>query len=132
DDVRVVSCSFARLETPAAALEVALRDLFAEADAGRHAVSVRDVLEIFPDLGAGREGPGPGRIGLEGVRVQVRRHVAGEAGIGIFAPGAADAVGLFVDAVIPILRRGQLDGRQYARHAGADDDDPKIALICRF
>jgi hypothetical protein len=62
----------------------------------------------------------------------VRRHVAGESGIGVFAPGAADAVGLFVDRVIPILRRVQLDGRQDAGHAGPDDDDSQVTLICRF
>src|SRR5207245_4277727 len=40
DDVGIVPGPFPRLQVPAAALEFALRDLFAEADAGRHAVPV--------------------------------------------------------------------------------------------
>ncbi len=50
---------------------------------------VGEALEVGVDLRAVGVAMGPVRIGLEGVGVEVGRHVAGEPGVAVLAPGAA-------------------------------------------
>ena len=114
---------------PAPVLELAVGDGFVEVDLRGHAVFIRYPLEVGANLRAGGEGLRPVGIGLEGIGVEMRRHVAGDAGIGVLAPGAANAVGFLVDGVVGVTRLPQLDGGENAGHAGADDDDARIAVI---
>jgi len=83
-----------------------------------------DLLEVGEDLGLSGERPRPIRLGREREGVEVRRDVAGETGISVAAPRAADAFGLFedhevLDAGLPQSHRGA-----DAPGAGTDDGDP--------
>src|SRR3954453_20665631 len=80
-------------------------------------------LEIGEDLLAGRGAARPLGVGVERERVEGRRNVAGEAGVGVVAPDAADRGGLLEDGerVDPCL--SQLDSEPDAAEAGADDRD---------
>ena len=93
---------------------------------GVDAVAARDVLEVGLDLGARREAMAPLRVRREGVAVEVRGHVAGDARVGVLAPGPAEAIGLLVDREVVEAGLLQLDRAEDARHAGADDDDARL------
>ena len=94
----------------------------AEPEDVAQARALDDALEIALDLGAGRELRRPGRIEVIGQAVEVRGHIAGDAGVGVLAPGAAGAVGAFEhdDLVAGGTCR---EGRRDAGEPGADDDD---------
>ncbi len=77
-------------ERPAPARPLRGGDLGAVPDAGAQPVAVGDVLEVGADLGLRGELAAPVRVGREGERVEVRLHVAGAAGVGVVAPGAAE------------------------------------------
>src|SRR5690606_6595438 len=68
----------------------------------------------------------PVRIGREGVRVQMRGHVAGRAGVGVVAPGAADIVAALEHQIIgaPLLLKR--DRQAEAGEPAADDDGPDV------
>src|SRR3546814_3267687 len=89
-------------------------------------VRIRLSFEIGEDFGLHREHPRPARVGCEAVAVEMARNIARAAGLGVVAPGAADAVDLFedheiVDPALPQPDRGEQHG-----HAGADDDDDRV------
>src|SRR4051794_27830036 len=50
----------------------------------------------------------------------MRRDVARQAGVGVLAPRAADAVGLLVNGEVILARFGELDRAEDARHPCAD------------
>src|SRR4051812_26491973 len=91
-DIDVIGVTRLRLEVPATGRERAVRDLFVEPRVLDDAVLARDPLEVRADLGAGRESAAPLGRQRERVRVEVRRNVAREAGIGVLAPGPAELV----------------------------------------
>ena len=64
-------------------------DVRIELDVPAQPVFLGDPLEVVPDLGLVGERVAPVGLGLEGERVQVRRDVAGAAGITVVAPRAA-------------------------------------------
>jgi hypothetical protein len=57
----------------------------------------------------------------------VRRHVAGQARVGVLAPGTAQALGLLVDGVVVEAGLLQLDGREDAGHSRTDDEEAEVA-----
>ena len=69
----------------------------AEAQMRREAAPGDDALEVGEDVGLRGEGALPVGFRLRRDGIEVRRDVAGAAGIGVVAPGAADAVGLLQD-----------------------------------
>ena len=79
--------------------------------------------------GPGREPVAPVRVQGERVGVEVRRHVAGEARVGVLAPRAADAVGLLVDGEVVVAGLAQLDRAEDPGHARADDRDAQLAVV---
>jgi hypothetical protein len=88
-----------------------------------HVEAVDAVAHVVPDLALRGERAGPLGIEGEGERVEVGRDVAGGAGVGVVAPGAAEVVAAVEhDEVV------DAHGAQAGRHAdagepGADDDD---------
>src|SRR5690606_27500491 len=78
-------------------------------------------LEVRPDLGAGGEATAPCRIRHERVAVEVRGDVAGDPGVDVVAPGAAEGVTALEDEQVAAARAVELDRRAEAREAGADD-----------
>ena len=80
-----------------------------------------DPLQVGADLGLPAEDVRPVRVRREGEGVQVARHVAGAAGVGVVAPGAPDGGRPLehhevLDALLPQPDRGA-----DAREAAADD-----------
>src|SRR5262245_58568491 len=65
----------------------------------------------------------PFGVECERIAVEVRRHVAGQAGIGVLAPGSAETVGLLIDDDVIVAGLAQLDGGKDARHPGPDDGE---------
>ena len=86
-------------------------------------MAARDVLDVALDLGLQREPPAPAGVPRKRVRVEVTRHVAGRAGVGVLVPHAAHALaalehGDVVDAGAPQGDRGA-----DAAESGTDDRD---------
>ena len=75
-------------------------DRVAEPDVPLDVPVAGDLLEVRLDLGAGRVAVAPLGIEREGVAVEVRGDVAGDAGVGVLPPGAAQPVGLLVDGEV--------------------------------
>ncbi len=96
------------------------------AQVAAQAVALGDVELVPPDLGLAGERPRPVRVGGERERVHVRRHVAGAAGVGVVAPGAAEvARGLeHHEVVLAVLE--QADRDSHAGEAAADDRDADL------
>ena len=97
--------------------------LGARPDAVEHAVAARDVLEVGLDLRLRRVAARPARVGLERELVEVRRHVAGRAGIGVVVPDAADALALLEHGDVVVAGAPQHHDRADAGEAAADDGD---------
>ncbi len=110
-------------ELPVVARPLAAGHGITEADQRGDAVAVGDIGEVLLDLLAGRREVTPLRVEGEGVAVDVRRHVAGDAGIGVLAPGAADPIGLFEHGHV-VAGLAQLDRGEDARHPRTDDGRP--------
>ena len=132
DEVRLVGRSVGELEPPAAALEGAAGHLAAVADERVDPPAPRDVLEVREDLRPRREAMAPLGIERERVAVEVRRHVAGQAGIRVLAPGPAETVGLLVDDDVVVARLAELDGGEDAGHAGPDDGEAHSPTSARI
>ena len=111
---------------PARAVPFQVGDLRAEADAVAEAVAVGDVLQVRPDLGLAGEQPRPVRVGGEGERVEVALHVAGAAGVGVVAPGAAEALPLLQHQEVGAAGLGQPHRRPQPGEPAADDDDVHV------
>jgi hypothetical protein len=82
-----------------------------------HAKVVGDLLQVRPDLRLPAVDVRPVRVRREGEGVEVARHVAGAAGIGVVAPGAADAAGALQQDEV-------LDPPPLEGHRGADPGEP--------
>jgi hypothetical protein len=119
--------AIAQAYVPLRAVPARLGDLAAEADELQQPVLAADPLEVALDLLAASEAPVPLGIGLEAVGIGRRVHVAGDIGVGVLAPGAAELRGLLVDAEIGIARFLEPDRHQQARHPGADDHHTRLA-----
>src|SRR5439155_18328544 len=125
DDVGLDRLARGGLQPPAPGVLVERRlgDVRAEAQVVVQAVLGDAVLEVREDLLARGEPPGPVALGLEGERVQVRGDVAGEAGVRVVAPHAADALGAVEDRERLHPRAPQGDAHADAGEAAADDGD---------
>ena len=103
--------------------------LGAEPDVAAHVVLVGDVMDVIEDGRLPGEAMRPARVGLEGVGVERRRHIARRARIGVLPPDAADVVGLLEDddVVVPALL--QLDGGGKAAEPRSDDGDRRLHVL---
>jgi len=110
------------LETqlPAAVHELCAGGLAVEPGEPVDTVFAGGSLKILLDLRTGRQMAGPLGVALEAIGVMVGRHIAGEAGIGVLAPGAADAIGFFINRKVGKAGLAQLDAGENPRHARAD------------
>ena len=107
-------------------------DVRIELDVAAQPVFLGDSLEVVPDLGLIGERVLPVGLGLERERVQVRRDVAGAAGVTVVAPRAADVVELLQDDEVHALLL-QLDRHSQAGEAGPDDDGAGVdGLVWRM
>jgi hypothetical protein len=100
-----------------------LVDVLVEAEMIGHAEAVDAVADVVPDLALGGKRARPLRVEGERVGVQVRRHVAGCARIGVVAPSPAEVVTAVEHDKIVDPHLAHPDGHPDAREAGADDDD---------
>ena len=110
-----------RLHRPAARALVEHRahHLLLQADLRAQAVLLGHVQDVLLDLVPRRVALGPLRAGRKRVRVHVRLHIAGRAGVLVVTPGAAHVVPLFQDHEIGDARLLQLDGHAQATETGA-------------
>ena len=121
-----------RLQVPTAVDELAPVDALAESHAVDHPVVPRHPFEVRVDLRTGRERVAPLGVGRERIRVEVRRHVARDTGIGVVPPRTADPVALLVDHDVVEPGLGQLDGGQDAGHPGADHGKSQRSSVLRI
>ena len=84
-------------------------------------------LDVGLDLRLRGEGPRPVGVGREGVRVELARHVALRAGVGVVAPGAADVVALLDHHEVGLTGLLELDRRTEPGEAGPDDQVVDLA-----
>ena len=94
---------------------------------GRQALVGRDPAQVVADLGLGREGRAPVRVGREGERVDVAGHVAATARVGVLAPGAADLARPLEDDEVVAAGALQPAGHREAGEAAADDRDLDVS-----
>ena len=83
--------------------------------------SLGDLLDVGLDLRLRGEGHRPVGVGREGEGVELARHVAGRAGVGVVAPGAADVGALLDDDEVALAVLLQLDRGAQTGEPGADD-----------
>ena len=86
----------------------------------------RAVAQVVPDLRLGREGAAPARVRLEGEGVEMRGDVAGAAGIGVVAPGAAEVARPLQDHEVVHAGLLQADAAADAREAAARDREANM------
>ena len=129
DDVDLVAVTARGIEPPAAVRERARGDFVAEPHVADDVVVARNPLEVAVDLGPGRVAVAPLRCEREGVRVEMRRHVARETGIRVLAPRAAQAITLLVHGEVGESGFVELDGAEDAGHAGADDCEAHQGIL---
>src|SRR5690606_27567550 len=117
-----------RADLPARGLRVPARagDIAAEQVPVEHLVLLGHRADVGLDLALPGERTRPVRIGREGVRVQMRGHVAGRAGVGVVAPGAADIVAALEHQIIGAPLLLQPDRQAEAGEPAADDDGPDV------
>ena len=130
-NVGVVTATGGGGQAPPTVGELARRDLLAEVHDVTDAPPGCHAFEVGLDLVTGREAVGPLGVRFERVGVGVRRHVTGDAGVGVLAPRAADPVGLLVDDHVVVARFVQLDGGEDPRHARSDDGEPHRSCSSR-
>ena len=92
-----------------------------EAEAVERAGALGGAPEVGLDLRLRGERHRPVGVGRERVRVELARHVAGGAGVGVVAPGAADVGALLDDQEVGLAVLLQLDRRAEAGEPGPDD-----------
>ena len=97
-------------------VELGVRDPGAQAQVRAQAVLGDQRAQVGQDLLARREAPGPAP-GPERERVKQRRHVAGQAGIAVVAPGPAQVIG-------PVQDDEVLQARPFERDRHADPAEP--------
>jgi hypothetical protein len=88
---------------------------------------VSAALQIGLDFGLTRKRPAPPGIRGEGERVEVARHVASAAGIGVVAPSAAHVVAALEQDEVGDARLLEADRHAEAGEPGADDGYPDLA-----
>ena len=107
-------------DLPGAVPPVRRLNLAVEPDPGLDPIVRRHLAHVGLDLRARRVLVAPLRIGSEGEAVEVRGHVAGNAGIGVVPPGPAWLPGLFEDHHVAHAALAQPDGRSDTAGTGAD------------
>ena len=90
---------------------------------------VDDLLDVREDLGLLGEGLAPARVQRERVGVEVRRHVARRAGVGVLAPGPAEVVAAVEDGEV-ISAAGELDAHRDPAKTSADDCHRRFVRRC--
>ncbi len=125
----IVQAAF-HVEMPTAVLEFATDDFFVEANHFVDIVFFCGTFEVILHFGAGRHQVAPVRIRFERIGIGVGRYVAGQAGIGVFAPGTADPGRLFIDDGVAVTCLPQLDAAQDAGHTRSHHHYPKIVTLC--
>ena len=111
---------------PVGALELGVEAHVLDARRSGAATSRRYV----EDLGLGREGGRPVRVGREGERVEVRGDVAAAAGVGVVAPGAADVAGALEQHEVALARPASAGSPcRCPEKPGADDDDAVVGQV---
>ena len=115
----VVAC---QMPEAARVVELGAGDAHTEMQMGMQIVFVGTALDIGMNLGRTRIGGRPVGVLFERVGIQMRGHIAGTAGIGIVAPGAAHIIGTFenreiLDALLLETNTGIDAGK-----TGTDDD----------
>src|SRR5204862_5115381 len=103
-------------------------DLDAEAAVLVKPLFAGDTTDVVVDLRLGREGRAPLGVRREAERVEVTRHVARAAGIGVVAPGAGDVVRALEDHEVVVARALQFGGDRKAGEARADDCDASVRV----
>ena len=127
EDIGAVAVAAAEFHLPAALAIVRPGGFLTEAGQLVDTVFAGSALEIGLDFPARRQVPAPVRIAFETVGIKVGGHVAGQAWIGIVAPGPADPVCLFVEGDVGIALFLQADAGKNTGHAGAENDDTGLA-----
>jgi hypothetical protein len=98
-------------------------DGHAEAEPVQHAGLAGGALEVGVDLRLRAERARPVRVRREAERVELARHVAGGARVGVVAPGAADGRALVDDQEVTQAVLVELDRGAEPGEAGTDDED---------
>ena len=93
-----------------------------EAEPVEHPGALGDAADVVLDLRLLGEGPGPVRVGREREGVELRGDVAGGAGIGVVAPGAADVRAALGDQEVGLAGLLELDRGGEPAEAGADHE----------
>ena len=106
---------------PASVLDGGVEDEAVE-DAG----GVGGPADVGLDLRLGGEGPRPVRVQRERVGVQLRRHVARRAGVGVVAPGATHVRAALDDEEVAEVLVPELDRHREATEAGADHEGAHV------
>src|SRR6201991_1783091 len=84
-----------------------------------------DLLEVGQDLRLVGERLAPPRVQRVRVGVEVRRHIASGTGIGVVAPGAAEAIATVEDREV-VTALVELNAHRDAARACADDRDLRL------
>ena len=88
-----------------------------------------DLLDVREDLRLVGEGLAPAGVQRERVGVEVRRHVARRAGVGVLAPGPAEVVAAVEDREV-ISAAGELDAHRDPAKTRADDCHRRLVRRC--
>ena len=88
-----------------------------------------DALLVVPDLPSAREGSLPVGVRRERQRVQVRRYVARDPGVGVVTPDAAHAGRLLEHDPVLDPRPAQRVHHRQARETGPHDRDADVASV---
>ena len=112
-------------QLPLRALLIPLRacDLGAGPGALEHAVATGDVLDVLLDLGLRRVAARPARVRFEGELVQMRRHVARRARVGVVGPHAAHPLAALEHGHVVVAGANEQHRRADAAEAASDDRD---------
>ena len=112
-------------------LPAGVEHFFAELGDLVHAQAAGDLPGVGLDLGSAGEGARPVRVRGERQRVQVGRHVAGDARVAVVPPGAADLGGALQHHKIIDARVAQGMYGGQPGEAGADDRHPHVQAARR-
>jgi hypothetical protein len=88
-----------------------------------------DPPQVGEDLGLPGVGSCPVRVLVKGIRVQVGRHVAAAAGVGVVPPGAAEIGRLLQNHEVVAASLGAFDRHADPAEAGAEDGDAEVGAV---
>ena len=105
-------------------VELRARDLGVQPHAGDHAAALGDVAQVVVDLGLRRARARPVAALVGGEGVQVGRHVARGARVGVVVPHAADVAAALEHRDVGVAGPAQRDGHADPADPRPDDRDP--------